>query len=136
MKTIKIALAGAGAFGIKHLDAIKLLDGVEVVSLVSRDLDKTKATAAKYGIGHVTTDINDSLALKEVDAVILCTPTQMHAEQSIACLKAGKHVQVEIPLADSLAGAEAVVALAKHSGLVAMCGHTRRFNPRDRKSVV
>ena len=129
MKTIKIALAGAGAFGIKHLDAIKLLDGVEVVSLVSRDLDKTKATAAKYGIGHVTTDINDSLALKEVDAVILCTPTQMHAEQSIACLKAGKHVQVEIPLADSLAGAEAVVALAKHSGLVAMCGHTRRFNP-------
>lgn len=129
MKTIKIALAGAGAFGIKHLDAIKLIDGVEVVSLVSRDLDKTKATAAKYGIGHVTTDINDSLALKEVDAVILCTPTQMHAEQSIACLKAGKHVQVEIPLADSLAGAEAVVALAKHSGLVAMCGHTRRFNP-------
>lgn len=129
MKTIKIALAGAGAFGIKHLDAIKLIDGVEVVSLISRDLDKTKATAAKYGIGHVTTDINDSLALKEVDAVILCTPTQMHAEQSIACLKAGKHVQVEIPLADSLAGAEAVVALAKHSGLVAMCGHTRRFNP-------
>ena len=129
MKTIKVALAGAGAFGTKHLDAIKLIDGVEVVSLISRDLDKTKATAAKYGIGHVTTDINDSLALKEVDAVILCTPTQMHAEQSLACLKAGKHVQVEIPLADSLAGAEAVVALAKHSGLVAMCGHTRRFNP-------
>jgi len=129
MKTIKVALAGAGAFGIKHLDAIKLIDGVEVVSLISRDLDKIKATAVKYGIGHVTTDINDSLAVKEVDAVILCTPTQMHAEQSIACLKAGKHVQVEIPLADSLAGAEAVVALAKHSGLVAMCGHTRRFNP-------
>ncbi len=129
MKTIKVALAGAGAFGIKHLDAIKLIDGVEVVSLISRDLDKTKETAAKYGIGHVTTDLADSLALKEVDAVILCTPTQMHAEQSIACMRAGKHVQVEIPLADSLAGAEAVAALAKQSGLVAMCGHTRRFNP-------
>ena len=129
MKTIKVALAGAGAFGIKHLDAIKLIDGVEVVSLVSRDLDKTKETAAIYGIGHVTTDLADSLALKEVDAVILCTPTQMHAEQSIACMNAGKHVQVEIPLADSLAGAEAVAALAKQSGLVAMCGHTRRFNP-------
>ncbi len=128
-KTIKIALAGAGAFGVKHLDAIKLIDGVEVVSLVSRDLDKTKETATKYGIGHVTTDLADSLALKEVDAVILCTPTQMHAEQSIACMKAGKHVQVEIPLADSLAGAEAVVALQKQTGLVAMCGHTRRFNP-------
>jgi len=77
----------------------------------------------------VTTRLEDSLALKEVDAVILCTPTQMHAEQSLACLKAGKHVQVEIPLADSLNGAEAVAALQKQTGLVAMVGHTRRFNP-------
>ena len=128
-KTLKVALAGAGAFGIKHLDGIKNIDGVEVVSLVSRDLGKTKEVAAKYGIGHVTTDLADSLALKEVDAVILCTPTQMHADQTIACLKAGKHVQVEIPLADSLQGAQAAVAQAKASGLVAMCGHTRRFNP-------
>jgi 2-hydroxy-4-carboxymuconate semialdehyde hemiacetal dehydrogenase len=127
--TIRVALAGAGAFGIKHLDAIKLIDGVEVVSLISRDLEKTKEVAAKYGIGHVTTDLADSLALKEVDAVILCTPTQMHASQAIACMNAGKHVQVEIPLADSLKDAEAVVALQKKTGLVAMCGHTRRFNP-------
>lgn len=129
MTTIKVALAGAGAFGIKHLDAIKLIDGVEVVSLVSRDLDKTREVAAKYGIGHCTTDLADSLALKEVDAVILCTPTQMHATQAIACLQAGKHVQVEIPLADSWQDAQAVVELQKRSGLVAMCGHTRRFNP-------
>ncbi len=128
-KTIKVALAGAGAFGIKHLDGIKNIDGVEVVSLVSRELAKTKEVADKYGIRHVTTDLADSLALQEVDAVILCTPTQMHAAQSIACLKAGKHVQVEIPLADALKGAQEVVAQAKQSGLVAMCGHTRRFNP-------
>jgi 2-hydroxy-4-carboxymuconate semialdehyde hemiacetal dehydrogenase len=128
-KTIKVALAGAGAFGIKHLDGIKNINGVEVVSLISRDLEKTKETAAQYGIGHVTTELSESLALKEVDAVILCTPTQMHAEQTLACLKAGKHVQVEIPLADTLKGADDVVALAKSSGLVAMCGHTRRFNP-------
>jgi 2-hydroxy-4-carboxymuconate semialdehyde hemiacetal dehydrogenase len=127
--TIKVALAGAGAFGIKHLDAIKLIDGVEVVSLVSRELDKTREVAARYGIGHVTTDLADSLALKEVDAVILCTPTQMHAAQAIACMQAGKHVQVEIPLCDRLADGEAVVALQKKTGLVAMCGHTRRFNP-------
>ena len=128
-KPIKVALAGAGAFGIKHLDAIKLIDGVEVVSLVSRELEKTRETAAQYGIGHVTTDLADSLALSAVDAVILCTPTQMHAAQAIACMNAGKHVQVEIPLADSLAGAEAVVTLQQKTGLVAMCGHTRRFNP-------
>ena len=128
-KIIKVALAGAGAFGIKHLDGIKNIDGVEVVSLVSRELEKTRQVASKYSIRHVTTDLADSLALQEVDAVILCTPTQMHAAQSIACLKAGKHVQVEIPLADTLQGAQTVVALAKQSRLVAMCGHTRRFNP-------
>jgi 2-hydroxy-4-carboxymuconate semialdehyde hemiacetal dehydrogenase len=128
-KSIKVALAGAGAFGIKHLDAIRNIDGVEVVSLVSRDLAKTKEVAAKYGIAHVGTDLAASLALKEVDAVILCTPTQMHAEQALACMKMGKHVQVEIPLADSLAGAEDVMVLQKKTGLVAMCGHTRRFNP-------
>jgi 2-hydroxy-4-carboxymuconate semialdehyde hemiacetal dehydrogenase len=126
---IKVALAGAGAFGIKHLDGIRNIDGVEVVSLVSRDLAKTKEVADKYGIKHVTTDLADSLALKEVDAVILCTPTQMHAAQSIACMQAGKHVQVEIPLADSYKDAQEVVALQKKTGLVAMCGHTRRFNP-------
>ena len=127
--TIKVALAGAGAFGIKHLDAIKLIDGVEVVSLVSRDLEKTTEVAAKYGIGHVTTNLDDSLARTDVDAVILCTPTQMHAAQALACLRAGKHVQVEIPLCDKLADGEAVVALQQKTGLVAMCGHTRRFNP-------
>ncbi len=127
--TIKVALAGAGAFGIKHLDGIRSIEGVEVVSLVSRELEKTREVAAKYGIAHVTTELADSLALKEVDAVILCTPTQMHAAQTVACLQAGKHVQVEIPLADSLQGAQDVVALAKTKGLIAMCGHTRRFNP-------
>jgi len=128
-KTIKVALAGAGAFGIKHLDGIKNIDGVEVVSLVGRELEKTKEVATKYGIGHVTTDLSASLALPEVDAVILCTPTQMHASQTIACLNAGKHVQVEIPLADSWKDAQEVVRMAKQSGKVAMCGHTRRFNP-------
>ena len=128
-KPIKVALAGAGAFGIKHLDGIKNIDGVEVVSLISRDLDKTKEVAAKYGIGHVTTDLVDSLALSEVDAVILCTPTQMHAAQTMACLKAGKHVQVEIPLCDVLKEGEEVLKVQQQTGLVAMCGHTRRFNP-------
>jgi len=126
---LNIALAGAGAFGIKHLDGIQKIDGVSVVSLIGRTLEKTQEVATKYGIGHVTTDLNESLARKDVDAVILCTPTQMHASQAIACMNAGKHVQAEIPLADSLKDAEAVVATQQKTGLVAMCGHTRRFNP-------
>jgi 2-hydroxy-4-carboxymuconate semialdehyde hemiacetal dehydrogenase len=127
--TIRVALAGAGAFGIKHLDALRVIDGVDVVSIVGRVHDKTAAVADTYGIGHVTTELAESLARDEVDAVILATPTQLHADQAIACLDAGKHVQVEIPLADRLADAEAVVRAQRASGLVAMCGHTRRFNP-------
>ena len=126
---MKIALAGAGAFGIKHLEGLARIDGVEVVSLVGRELAKTQQVAARFGIKHVATDLAASLAIKEIDAVILCTPTQMHAAQSIDCLKAGKHVQVEIPLADRLVDAEAVAQLQQQTGLVAMCGHTRRFNP-------
>jgi 2-hydroxy-4-carboxymuconate semialdehyde hemiacetal dehydrogenase len=127
--TLKIALAGAGAFGIKHLDALRLIDGVEVVSLVGRVADKTQEVAQRYGIGHATTDLGESLARPDVDAVILCTPTQLHASQAIACLGAGKHVQVEIPLCDALRDGEAVVRAQRETSLVAMCGHTRRFNP-------
>lgn len=126
---IKVALAGAGAFGIKHLDGIRNIDGVEVAWLVSRDLEKTRAIADKYGIPNATTDLDDVLADQAVDAVILCTPTQMHAAQAIACLNAGKHVQVEIPLCDVLADGEQVQQAQQRTGLVAMCGHTRRFNP-------
>ena len=127
--TINVVLAGAGAFGIKHLDAMQLIDGVNVVSLVGRELEKTQEVARKYAVPHVTTDLGESLRLREVDAVILCTPTQMHAAQALACLKAGKHVQVEIPLCDSLKDGQTVVAAAKATRKVAMCGHTRRFNP-------
>ena len=125
----RIALAGAGAFGIKHLDGLKNIDGVEIVSIVSRTADQAAQVAAKYGARHHATDLADALARDDVDAVILCTPTRMHAEQTITCMDAGKHVQVEIPLADSLADAEAVLAKQRQTGLVAMVGHTRRFNP-------
>ena len=126
---MKIALAGAGAFGEKHLDGLRNIDGVEVTSLVGRTLEQTQKVADKYGVGHVTTDLADSLTRDDVDAVILCTPTQMHADQAVQCMDAGKHVQVEIPLADSLAGAEAVLAKQVETGLTCMVGHTRRFNP-------
>jgi len=126
---MKVVLAGAGAFGKKHLDGIRNIDGVECVSVVGRRIEPTQEIAAEYGIAHATTDLAEALGQPGVDAAILCTPTQMHADQAIQCMEAGKHVQVEIPLADSLADAEAVVAKQKETGLVAMCGHTRRFNP-------
>ncbi|ODU08865.1 MAG: oxidoreductase [Rubrivivax sp. SCN 71-131] len=127
--TIHVALAGAGAFGQKHLDAIKLIPDVKVISVVGRELDKTREVADKYGIAHATTELAQTLKIDQLDAVILATPTQMHASQTLQCLEAGKHVQVEIPLCDRLADGRAVVQRARETGKVAMCGHTRRFNP-------
>ena len=126
---MRIALAGAGAFGEKHLDGLKLIDGVEIVSIISRTAEQATMVAAKYGAKHSFTQLDDALARDDVDAVILCTPTQMHAEQAIMCMNAGKHVQVEIPLADLLNDAEAVLAKQVETGLTCMVGHTRRFNP-------
>jgi 2-hydroxy-4-carboxymuconate semialdehyde hemiacetal dehydrogenase len=126
---MRIALAGAGAFGQKHLDALQRIDGVEIVSIISRTGEQAAAVAAQYGARHHGTRLEDALARSDIDAVILCTPTQMHAQQAIMCLDAGKHVQVEIPLADSLADALAVRAKQIETGLVCMVGHTRRFNP-------
>ena len=126
---MRIALAGAGAFGEKHLDGLKNIDGVEIVSVISRRAEQAAEVAAKYGAKHSGTELDEALARDDVDAVILCTPTQMHAQQAIACMKAGKHVQVEIPLADSWADAEEVLRVQQETGLVCMVGHTRRFNP-------
>jgi len=126
---MKIALAGAGAFGEKHLDGLRNIDGVEVISVIGRRLEPTRAVAEKYGILHAGTELAEALEQPGLDAVILCTPTQLHAEQAIQCLEAGKHVQVEIPLCDGLADGEAVLAKQQETGLTAMVGHTRRFNP-------
>jgi len=126
---MKIVLAGAGAFGRKHLDAIRVIGDVEVAALVGRELGPTAEVAEKYGVPKATTDLAEALALPDVGAAILCTPTQLHAAQAMQCMKAGKHVQVEIPLADSWKDAESVDRVQKETGLVCMVGHTRRFNP-------
>lgn len=127
---MKVCVAGAyGAFGMKHLDAISAIDGVEVTSIMGRSGDKIKALANTRNIGHATTDLAESLSRDDVDAVILATPTQLHAEQAIACMKAGKHVLVEIPMADTLADSKRVLDVQKETGLIAMAGHVRRFNP-------
>jgi 2-hydroxy-4-carboxymuconate semialdehyde hemiacetal dehydrogenase len=136
---MKVGLAGQGAFGIKHLEAIQKIPGIEVITITGGNQESTREVAQKFGIPHYTGDLAQSLKQPGLEAMILATPTQMHAAQTIQCLKAGKHVQVEIPLADSLKDAEAVVQAQKGTGLVAMCGHTRRFNPSHqwiRKKIV
>jgi 2-hydroxy-4-carboxymuconate semialdehyde hemiacetal dehydrogenase len=126
---MKVVMAGQGAFGVKHLEAMAKIPGVEVVSLAGGSPDSTREVAEKFNIPHWTTELGEALAQPGVEAAILATPTGLHAAQTIQCLEAGKHVQVEIPMADNLTDAERIVAAAKKAGKVAMAGHTRRFNP-------
>jgi 2-hydroxy-4-carboxymuconate semialdehyde hemiacetal dehydrogenase len=127
---MKFCVAGAaGAFGMKHLDALASIEGVEVTSVVGRTQEAINAFAKQRGIGHATTDLGESLQRDDVDAVILATPTQVHAEQAIQCMRAGKHVLIEIPMADNLADSREIVRVQKETGVVAMAGHVRRFNP-------
>lgn len=126
---MKVVVAGEGAFGAKHLEALANIRDVEVVSLAGGVEDATRATAAKFGVPHWTLDLAEALARPGVEAAILATPTPMHAAQAIQCLEAGKHVEVEIPMADNLADAQRLAETARRAGKVAMCGHTRRFNP-------
>jgi 2-hydroxy-4-carboxymuconate semialdehyde hemiacetal dehydrogenase len=126
---MKIVMVGQGAFGRKHLDGLKNISGVEVVSLVGGSKESTEAVAKQYGIPHATTKLSEALALPGVDAAILTSPTQVHAAQAVEVMRAGKHVEIEIPIADSLADAKRIQAVQKETGKIAMAGHTRRFNP-------
>ncbi len=127
--TIKLVVAGQGAFGIKHIEALQKIADVEIVSLAGGSPDSTREVAQRFGIAHFSTDLGECLARPGVQAAILATPTQMHAKQGIQCLRAGKHVQIEIPIADNLKDAEELLKVQKETGLIAMGGHTRRFNP-------
>src|SRR5215467_6249616 len=126
---MKICMVGQGAFAKKHLDGLARIKGVEVVTIAGGSPDTTEAVAKKYGIPHWTTNLDEALARPGVEAAILTSPTQMHAAQAVKVMRAGKHVQVEIPIADSLADAEMILKVAKETGKIAMAGHTRRFNP-------
>jgi 2-hydroxy-4-carboxymuconate semialdehyde hemiacetal dehydrogenase len=129
MDAVNIALAGPGFFGEKHLDALQRIEGVDVAAIVDTDIDKARTAAEKYGVRRALGDLEDALAMPQIDAVILCTPTPVHAAQAMQCMRAGKHVEVEIPVADSLQDAEAVSRIQLETGMICMVGHTRRYNP-------
>src|SRR5437764_10390697 len=129
---MKICMVGQGAFAKKHLEGLKRIRDAEVISIFGRTAETTEAAAQKYGIPHWTTTFEEALARPGLEAVILTSPTQVHADQATQCLRAGKHVEIEIPIADSLADAEWISRVQEETGLVAMAGHKRRFNPSHR----
>jgi len=126
---MKIALAGQGAFGQRHLEAVRNIPGIEVISLTGGRPASTEEIARKFNVPHWTSDLDETLAQPGLDAVILASPTQVHAAQAEQVMRAGKHVLIEIPIADSVADSERIIAVQKETGVVAMAGHVRRFNP-------
>src|SRR5579883_627006 len=126
---MKVGLAGQGAFGVKHLEAIRNIPGIEVITLTGSRNETAEEVAKKFGIPHWTGDLAESLKQPGLEAMILATPTQMHAKQGVQCMRAGKHVQIEIPICDSLADAELLAKTQQETGVICMGGHTRRFNP-------
>jgi 2-hydroxy-4-carboxymuconate semialdehyde hemiacetal dehydrogenase len=130
---MKICLAGTGAMGVIHAKALKKIAGVELVSVTSRTAESGRAFASEYGIPHYTTILEESLDRPGVDAVILTTPSAMHADQAVMALGNGKHVQVEIPMSLNLADAKRIVDAARRSGKTCMVTHTRRFSSPHRE---
>lgn len=126
---MKLILAGPGAFGVKHLEGLKNIDDADVIAIVGDNDEQNKNVAGKYGVPQTFTSLEEGLKLEEADGVILATPTPVHASQAIQCMQAGKHVEVEIPLADCWEDAQAVMKTQQETGLICMVGHTRRFNP-------
>src|SRR5438093_3325594 len=127
---MKICMVGQGAFARKHLDGLARIKGAEVVTIVGRTPDSTEAVAKKYGIPHWTTNLEEALARPGVQAAILTSPTQVHASQAVQAMRAGKNVEIEIQISDTLADAESILAVHKETRLVSMGGPTRLFNHR------
>src|ERR1700690_2970658 len=126
---MKVGVAGQGAFGVKHIEAIQNIPGIEIITLTGGNQAATEEVAKKFNIPHWTGDLGETLKQPGLEAMILATPTQMHARQGELCMRAGKHVQIEIPIADTLADSARLVKVQKETGVICMGGHTRRFNP-------
>lgn len=129
MDTLKLCVVGEGAFGCKHLAALKNIEDVEVSWLIGGVESETKTVAQSHKIPHWSCDLNAALQCKEVDGVILATPTPLHASQAKQVMLSGKHVLIEIPMADNLTDSIELVEIQKQVGVIAMAGHVRRFNP-------
>lgn len=132
MEQLNCAVVGYGGIAEFHVDALKQIEGVELRTLMGRRAEPAKAFAERHGFQRTTTSLDEALADDDLDAVILTSPSEVHVEQALASLDAGKHVLVEIPLALSLSGAQRVAERAQQTGRQVMVAHTRRFDETGR----
>jgi predicted dehydrogenase len=126
--TVRVAVVGAGAWGINHVRAFARAKGADLVMVCDsseKALERAKGIAPGIRVGH---DLAEALSAPDVDAVVLATPAPAHAEQAIAALAAGRHVLVEKPLALRASDAELVVSSAARAKKTLMVGHLMLFH--------
>src|SRR5580698_10034767 len=123
---LNVCMVGYGMMGVWHSEALKKTDAV-LHTLVGRRPEAAESFATFYGYKSWTPSLDAALADPAIDVVVLASPSEHHEEQAIACLKAGKHTLIEIPIAMTLAGAERVVAAGEASGKVYGLCHPMRF---------
>lgn len=126
---MKFCISGNGAMAHAHLKAIREIEGSAVTVIQSRTQEGADKAAAEFAVPTALTDFERAVNRTDVDAVIITGPTQIHAAQAELAMRAGKHVLIEIPMCDSVADAESIVRTQKETGVTAMAGHVRRFNP-------
>lgn len=125
---MNICLVGYGSIARSHMAALAE-EPVTFHTVMGRLAESTAAFAAEYGFRRQTTDLDEALADPEIDAVLITSPSDIHAEQAEKALRAGKHALVEIPLALNLAEADALDRLAREQQRCLMVCHTQRYYP-------
>ena len=137
MKTIKIGIIGWGCMGRTHAHALRAMPlfypgagfRAEIAGICSRRLEKAREAAEELNVPYYTDDYRQLLSREEIDAVSVCTPNALHEEIALAALKAGKHLYIDKPLADTAQGARRIADQAEKSGVFTRMVFNNRYLP-------
>jgi predicted dehydrogenase len=129
VRRLRIAVVGTG-FGARiHVPGLRASGRFEVVGLVGRNVERTRALADGLGIGAACASLDEALALPDLDAVTIATPPATHAPLTIAAARGGKHVLCEKPMARAVPEAQAMCDAVRAAGVVGVLGFEFRFHP-------
>ncbi len=124
---LKVGILGCGKIAqVRHIPEYLDNINVQIVGYYSRNIERANQMVEMNG-GIAYSSYEELLSNPEIDAVSVCTANSVHAEMTIAALKAGKHVLCEKPMATSLADCEEMVKIAKETNKVLVVGHNQRF---------
>ena len=128
MDKLRVGIVGLGRIAPAHIRAVKACSELaDLTAFVSRRRDAVQAAAEQHGVQTAFDGLDEALASRALDAVVLCSPNHLHARQAVAAANAGCHVLVEKPLSNTVAEADAMIEAAARNGVVLMVAQCRRF---------